>query len=330
MEDTKNPFDDFQVVTSLDDLNLEDPTQGNPDPTPNPGGQDQGETPIEVDPQAQAYFELLREEGIISVPEEFEFDGTFDGIKKAQEYTYQQQFDYAQQNLINSMPEKLRTVVQAGLNGVEDLDQIISMQKDIDIQPDITSEAAQKSIIRRELSGTISEEDLDELIDLYVDKGKLKTEAEKIVTRRQEQASQRIKQMQQQALQQKQLQEQQMQQFAANISQEINAQQWDRSRKQVVMNEINGSIQGTPVIEAKLQRILSDPKHVVTLADFLTYFDGAKFDLDKYRKLDSLEAEHLKNKWASKLSDTPVTLSQRQQQSNRGAVNLDDFQLYLG
>lgn len=329
MKDEKDPLEDFTIVTSLSDLGFDDDDEGgNKPPAGDSTPEDKNDDVLEVDPQAQAFYDLLKEEGLINVPDDYKFNGTFEGIKQAQEQTYQYQYQMAQQQLLNSMPEKLRDVVTAGLNGVDDIDQLLTIKKDIDLKVDLSTESSQRNIIRRELSGTISEEDIDELIELYVDKGKLKSEAEKILAKRQEAASTRIEQMQQEAQQRAQQQQQEIIKYRENVNKQIVAQQWDQSRKQLVANEIHGNIQGTPIIEAKLSNIFSNPEHMVVLADFLTYYDGQKFELDKYRKVDSTEAAHLRDKWASKLSDTPVTLKQRQQ--NRGAISLEDFEIYTG
>ena len=318
METSDKSLNDFQVVTSLQDLDIKEETieTGNKDE-------------VERDERADAYYELLKDEGMITVAEDYKFDGTFKGLKKIQEDTFQQQYQVAQDQLLAQMPDRLRDVVQAGLNGVSDIDTLLNITKDLEFKIDLTNEAAQKNLIRRELSGTIAEEDLDELIEMYSDKGKLKTEAEKILGRKQEQASQRIQQMQQEAFNQKQQQDQYIQEFNKNLTSEIESQQWNNTRKQTVMNEIAGTYQGQPLIEAKLNAILSDHKNVVALADFLSYFDGSKFNLDDYKKISSQEAKNIKDRWASALSDTPVTLKQREQQ-NRGSINLDDFELYPG
>lgn len=336
MEDNNNPkdpFEDFQIVTSLSDLDFEEnkpadkPSGGMGAPEDRTDDQDNQGAP-ESDPRATAYYELLKEEGMIMTPENYEFDGTFEGLKKLQEQTYQYQYQMAQDQLINSMPERLRDIVQAGLNGVNDIDSLINLKRDLDVNPDISTETSQKNLIRNELSGTISEDDLDELIEMYVDKGKLETEAKKILTKRQNEASTRIEQMQLEAKEQQRRYQEQVQQFQNTLNQEITAQPWDAKRKQLVMSELTQTIQGTPMIEAKLNKILTDPKTVVVLADFLSYYNGETFNLDDYRKINSQEAENLRNKWASKLSDTPANLRERQQ--SRGAVSLDDFELYPG
>ena len=122
----------FTVVTSLNDLGEDFVNELISQPNdPNSGDETIKELPPEANPQAQAYYEVLKEQGLITEPEDFEFKGTFDQLKELSEYTYQQQYQLAQQQLMNQMPDQLRDVVQAGLSGVSDIDALLNMQKQI-------------------------------------------------------------------------------------------------------------------------------------------------------------------------------------------------------
>lgn len=322
MEDVKNQNqDDFTVVGSLADLG-EDYAE-----LITSEDKSTEEKAPESDPQAEAYFELLKDNGIIQVPDDYEFDGTFSGLKQAQELTYQEQYKYAQQQIIESMPDQLKTVVEAGFNGVSDINQLIELNKNINLNIDLEKDVNQKALIREELSKTLATDVLEEVIESYADRGKLKEEAERILANRQANVNNEIERMKVQA-QQEQLQQQQaMQQFSSSIQQELSSQKWNDTRKRQVLNEITGTIQGQPIIEAKLQRILSDPKQVLVLADFLTYYDGNNFETAKYRKIDSQEAQNIKDNWASQLSDTPTKLKSREQ--SRGNLDLNEFVLHV-
>ncbi len=332
MNDDKNKNDEFTVVSSLNDLGEDFVAQLlTPDGDPNEQGKgdDQKSTlSEEADDQAIAYYEVLKEQGLIAEPDDYKFDGTFQSLQQLSEYTYQQQYQLAQNQLMNSMPERLRDIVDAGLKGVDDIDQLLNLSKQININIDLEKEENQKALIREELSKTLPIDMLEEVLESYVDRGKLKDEAERILNTRKANITNQVEQMKLQAEQQKLYEQQQMQQFQTSLQNELNSQEWAGNRKKVVLNELTGTVQGVPIIEAKLQNILSNPKHVLVLADFLSYYDGQNFKLGEYKKVESQEAQNLKDSWASRLSGNAPRIKPKEQQ-NRGNLDLTDFELFV-
>lgn len=311
----ENKLEEFQVVSSLNDLGI------TPGQTEN-----KTETPS-ADPIAERYFELLKEEELIYVPEDYKFDGTFGSLKQLQEQTYQYQYELAQRTLMEKMPEKLRLVVEAGLQGVDDIDSLLNVSKDKYFSATANTEDDQKKVIRQELSKTLTDDAIDDLIDSYIEKGKLKTEAERLLSRRQEEADKRVELMKKEAQIREQQERAEYEKFNAQLVTELKSQQWNTKKQEVIMRELTSTYQGAPLIQAKLNTILSDPKNLVYLAEFLSYYDGKQFDINQYKKIETNQMQSLQDKWASKLTDTP---NHSQREHNRGNVDLSDFQIYVG
>lgn len=99
--------DDDDLEISQDSANPEDtnddpidPATGDDlqDPEPDPNSEP-GSVGEDVDEEAVAYYQYLVDNEVISVPEDFEFDGTTEGINKALDITREKQINSAREEL---------------------------------------------------------------------------------------------------------------------------------------------------------------------------------------------------------------------------------------
>lgn len=125
-------LDDPQNSITDDDSKDDDPSQGlhkdpkddstDDDPTDNGSNDDDPQ----VDDSAVEYFEYLKSSGVLALPEDYEFDGTADGIEEALELTKKNLANGAYQNIWNSLPEDFKPLLDYALRGGKSLDEYIN------------------------------------------------------------------------------------------------------------------------------------------------------------------------------------------------------------
>lgn len=86
----------------------------------------------EEDSSAEGYFNFLKEQGVLNLPDDFEFDGSSEKLEEAFEVSKQLQKQQAAQEIWAALPPKFQTVLEYGLNGGTDFSKIESLYDGVD------------------------------------------------------------------------------------------------------------------------------------------------------------------------------------------------------
>lgn len=150
------------IIELDDDQLIEDPDDNNVDPTPEPNDPPESNDPpeesednnVESDPEedetAIAYFEYLKENGVLDLPEDYEFDGTTEGIQEALTITEQQKQLKAYQNIWNHLPDDFKPLLDYALKGGTSLQEYLNVFAANSFDDyDLTDPVSQKLVIEQ-------------------------------------------------------------------------------------------------------------------------------------------------------------------------------------
>lgn len=295
-QDPQDPNIEPQDPSLVDDLN---------DPDPNDGSGNEDEKIGSV------IYGMLREEGILSLPDEYEFDGEVASLRNAfeqQNSLYQQQI---QEQFLNSVPEQLRDIYEAALGGVSDIDELLSLKRKQTTEIDLSTLDNQRFVIQEDLKQKgVSDAVIKNVLETLEKDGTIETEAKTIDERNRKSAQEQIKQLREQERlereRQENLQKQQIEEFARSVGQNLQTLGWSEDKQRAILKDLfETDQQGLNAIDVKLHSIFQNPQALIAFTDFLQYYDPKKgFDLENYKKVDSKEARKIKNNWEEKLLNT--------------------------
>ncbi len=301
-KDTENDEDDTD--DNSDDLNLPAFTDEE--------DKDESEEP---DQNLISVFESLKESKALVVPEDFEFDGTAEGLSTAIETTFDSLRKSAQESLYNALDEDSKLALKYALVNKKPLYSYYQENDTANFDYDafdLEEEADQAEIMKVYLSKTTSLSDakINKQVELYKNSGQLMIEAKdaytELVTLQEEE-----KQKLEAELDKKQkenlklaLEVKQKRVEAINKLDEVEE---SRRKKLVafVANDLylNGRNQApTTEINHYIQSIARNPEHLAQLANLLLDYDPEKgIVLDRIvAKLSTKKVEDIKNKLDTK------------------------------
>lgn len=260
-------------------------------------------------------FETLKESKALVVPEDFEFDGTAEGLSTAIETTFDSLRKSAQESLFNALDEDSKLALKYALVNKKPLYSYYQENDTANFDYDafdLEEEADQAEIMKVYLSKTTSLTDakINKQVELYKNSGQLMIEAKDAYTELvalQEEEKQKIEE----ALTKREkdnlktaLEVKQKRVEAINKLQDIEE---GRRKKLIafVANDVyvNGRNQvPTTEINNHIQSIARNPEHLAQLANLLVDYDPEKgIVLDRIvAKLSTQKAEDIKNKLDTK------------------------------
>lgn len=262
------------------------------------------ETPVEKNETLSTWYEYAKEEGLLLVDDTFEFDGTPESFQKAQELHKQKYQDQLQQQILSSIAEKNRKVVEAALQGL-DIDPIFQLKKESENLPDISLIDGQKQALTTYYSKKgLDKIEIDELLKTYEENGSLEEKAKKaypILEKALDAEIERQRKLQEDNFK---AQQEQTQQFANSINEQLK----NRSKGDVqrITAELYTQSNNEPLIVNKINSILANPELIIHLAEFLSYFDGKKLDVNKYKKVSVQTNQQVRNSMEKLMSKKPI------------------------
>lgn len=251
-------------------------------------------TPPEDDGLLQTAFDYLKENGLIIVPEDYEFSGDMDDVYKRD---YEARHAAVFQNVIESLPENVRTVVEYGLQGGSDLSQFITNTvktddySSVEFTDDENLGKAEKFLSEYYANKGLDSNLVGRLIQGHKDDAELLKVAEsrrqEYVTTQKENQKAEMQRLKEQKLEQERAQ----QDYVNSIDIYLENQEWQPKTKEVVKNHIysNG-------VHNTLDYVLrSDPQSFVQLAAFVaTYQKDAGFSAFGDKAVRAKEARKIK------------------------------------
>lgn len=281
------------IVDPLDLPPLDDPKDtkvDEPDPTDDPTDDvpdDIKKDPVQNEPKGEdltGFFSLFKEEGVLSLPDDFEFDGTPEGFKKALEQTAQNIRAEATKSLTDAIPQEFRQILAYVMAGGRDLDAVVNAFDPVDFDDeDLADPDVQKQILYQyyKTTTTMPDEKIASMVSKLEKLGNLKEEVEDAVEYmakfRQEQQEKLV--AEQEAL--KAQREKERQEFDSGVISALESSELPKDRKARVRNFMYSPItrgpQGTDTdFNRAIRSALTNPAHRVQLADMLMDYDPEK------------------------------------------------------
>lgn len=305
--------------SAKDELNKDDDDDSNePDEDLNlPAFEEESEeeTPEEPNESLVNVFESLKESKALVVPEDFQFDGTAEGLSTAIESTFDSLRSSAQESLYNALDEDSRLALKYALVNKKPLysyyQENDSANFDYDAF-DLEEEADQAEIMKVYLSKTTSltEAKINKQVDLYKNSGQLMVEAKDAYTELvaiQEEEKQKIEAELDKKQKENLKTALEIKQKRVEAINKLDDVEESRRKKLVafVANDLylNGRNQApTTEINHYIQSIARNPEHLAQLANLLVDYDPDKgIVLDRIvAKLSTKKAEDIKNKLDTK------------------------------
>lgn len=125
----EEPTNDDPITDPVIETPVEDPIVEDPQPTT-----DVDDDSTE-DPVAKEYYEFLKEYGVLSTPDDFEFDGTPEKLQQALDLTRESLKETTARSLWETLPEDFKPLLQYALAGGKSLDDYMEAYA----QPDYTT-----------------------------------------------------------------------------------------------------------------------------------------------------------------------------------------------
>jgi hypothetical protein len=293
--------DDPTDSDGVDDLDTGDPADTDDDEDTDEGEQEDSEdlegedndTP-EGGSEYESYFNFLKDQGLLILGEEFEFDGSLEGFEKAIETTRNNMANQGAMMIWNQLPEDYRLVLQHGLAGGNDISQvreIVSSQTDLD-KLDIEDEITQERILETYLQRTTkyNKDRIARSISRLKASGDLEEEAETALSELKDIYKEEREALVQEQMKEKEENNKRLQESYTNFTQVVEDMKLPESKKKKLVSSVwsvgdYGDYKDVSYFNYVDYMIKSNPEHLAQLAEMYLDYDPDKgFQSDKARK----------------------------------------------
>lgn len=325
MLDNNESFPEIEFPFDFPDDNLDTPVKPETDEKPEPEIQDDNivEDSETADP-ILFHLNMLKESGLLLLPEDYKL--TIDSAEEALALNEQYRTQLAYQDLMERLPQNIRSIVDYGLSGGSEVDKFLEYQNNIDVlDVDITDEKNQAEIVRQYLKSRGNDDYvIQAAIERLQDTDRLSEEASK----RQKEMKTAFQQAQQEMIQQERLKAQAQYEAQVNyqkqITDYIGGQRWTEKSKREMYNylfspENNASL--------TLNQIVYNPEHYVQLARFLkeNYDPKTGFKTQKSQEVDA--ARSVKNRLQQALQQSIPSGRMSQAVGGKKQINPEEFDI---
>lgn len=290
--------DDDKTETPPEDSSVNDDDEG--DDLSTDDNDDEGGS---ADETALAYFNYLKEAQVLAIPDDFQFDGTTDGINQALELTRQAQLQQVAESIWARLPDDFKPLLSYGLNGGSSLQAYMDAYSPLNYDElDIDDPITQNRVIKeyyKTMNPKFSDEKIDKMVARLSEIGDPKEEAEDAIDYLKGLKAERQQNLLESLEEQRQADIQRAQEESRKLSELIDGSKtYDNLRKgrlkNFILNPIQEDNQVTTEFSKTLDNILENPDHLVQLADILADYHPSKgFNFDRLRK--QLKTDSVKN-----------------------------------
>lgn len=236
------------------------------------------------------YYEYLKDQGAINVPEDYEFVASEEGLLKALEATREYNHKEALNSIWESLPEEGKPLLQYFLSGGKDVSKFIQAHTPIDVDSvDLDDEDTQVRVLKQYYSEVLnySKEKTDKIIGRLQVKDALKEGAqdalEDLKEHRDNLKESLVKEAQKEAAQRKVQEENERKLIKESLKELPSAN--PNKVESLLFNPVKYDGQLTTEFNYYLNKIATNPKHLVQLADLLTDYSPEKgFNLERFEK----------------------------------------------
>jgi hypothetical protein len=321
-------LDDFMIPDDFDDIddpqlnddNIEDPS-GDPtgDTIDGQGGeQEPKDDGIVIDDDAVKYFNFLKENDVILTDDDFEFTGSAEDIQTALHQTKVNLENKIKTEFWEALPDNLKPLLEYTLAGGSDIDEFLNYSKPLDLNNvDISDPISQKLIVKEQwkLTSNFSDDKIEKLISRLEETGSLREAAEEALLEIEEDRKNKQAELLKQAKTKEQEEAQRIENHKKLIETElstINEQRRQERIKNFILSPIKNEQGFTSEFNLSLTNVLSNPKHLIQLADILAdYNSNTGFNFERLKKQFKSEAaksfrDLLDSKLTTPKSGTPA------------------------
>lgn len=290
--------DEFEDLLGLEDEPTPptpDDDDDNPDPTPDP--EPDTDEDDEPDEAAQSYFEILKDNELLNLPEDFEFDATPKKLKEALDITRERNKLEVRNEFESKIKPGLRPLLEYALAGGESVEDFISAYSTPDYTKfNLDDEEDQRAILFEyyRLTSNYTDEKINKIIDRF-QADDLRQEAEETVGELQELADERKQRLIEETKAQEELRKQQVLEQTTKLTDAIEkSNAFDAARKNRLKTfmfvPINDGTTNSTQLAKTMQQITTNPEHLVQLADILADYNP-KTGLSQERIKKQLKAQ---------------------------------------
>lgn len=269
-----DPIIDNNDPTPIDD-SITDPT-----PKDEPAEGDSNEPKEGEDP---SIFDVFVQNGILSLPENFEFDGSEESINKLIEHSSKSQKEKVYNELLSQFPEDARKMIEYAKNGGDIREFFYTAQEFDDLANiDLSTLDNQKKILTHYYKTTSKHPDdrIQRIIDKLEATGTLEESAVEAVEDLNALKQQKLDDMIKAKEDAKKDREQQLLEYTKNVNKVIEESALESSLKGKIKSFIFDPVQTDEGIVNKyyltLSQIEKNPSHLVQLSELLADYDPEK------------------------------------------------------
>ena len=295
-------LDDFMIPDDFDDP-IEPPTDDLPEPSGDDDDIDTGlddpksDDGIVIDDDAVKYFNFLKDNDVLVTDEDFEFTGSAEDIQAALHQTRNNLETKVKQQFWEALPENLKPLLEYTLAGGKDIDQFLSYSRPLDFDNiDLEDPISQKLIVKEQwkLTSNFSDEKIEKLINRLEESNSLREAAQEALLEIEEDRKNKQSRLLQEAKTAEVEQARALEEQRKNIEQELASIQEPKRQDRVksfVLSPVRTEQGYTSEFNLALSNILSNPKHLVQLADILAdYNSNNGFNFERLKKQFKSEA----------------------------------------
>jgi hypothetical protein len=289
----------------------------------------------DLDTEFTPYFNLFKEQGALMLPEDYEFDGTEEGLQKAFQDSDRYREVTAAQKIWNSLPKDFQTILEVGLSGGTDINsvrEVINNQTDLD-EVDIEDEDTQEEIMANYLSRTTrySEDRIKRTINRLRSSGDLEEEAESALKELKDLFKEEREELVQQAQKQKEEEAQRLQESYSSFTEVVDSMKLPEQKRNKLINAIwstgdYGGYKDVSYFNYIDHMVKSNPEHLAQLAElYLDYDPKQGFKSNTITKRAESKANNkLKDKLDSlgKTKSTKIGSKTRKPKAKKSDVDL--------
>lgn len=233
----------------------------------------------------KSYFEFLEKQGLLAVPEGFEFDGTANGLQEAMLKTKENLYATAIQEIWNRLDPDFQAALKYNLDGGKDFSKFSATYgaNTLDLDKiNLSDTDSQKAVVREYYKKTskYSDEKINRLINRLIEMEDLTDEAEEAVDYLKKSAAEEKQQILKQQEEDKAKREQEINEWRSTVVSNIQESDIPKSRKgkiqAYVLNPVQRGEQTLTDFERTLTAIFSNPEHYIQLADMIFDYDPKK------------------------------------------------------
>lgn len=232
-------------------------------------------------------FTQLKEEGLIQVKDDFEFDGSTSGLDEALNQTFEHLSQSAQETLINSLPAEVGMLVNYSLQTGGNLqDYLKNQESNIDFEKlDLEDEGIQEEVLKQFFKQTTKYNDdrISRMVNRAKKSGELEEEARdayrELLNMREEQKTSLQEQIETQKAQRLETERQQRENFENLIKSNSEIAKPRKSRlRNFIINKSRkrGEAQYSTELSRTLTKLAQNPEHVIQLGDLLLDYSPEK------------------------------------------------------